>query len=385
MRLDDFDYYLPPEHIASHPPEERDAARLLILDRSGSGFKFGVFRDLLDQLRPQSVLVLNDTRVIPARLDGRKLTGGKIELLLVRPLPDQDASKAPGTPGFREVWEVMAKGLGSKAEGSRIDLGPDFSATVLLPGTQGSYKVALESQVFASALDAAAAYGRVPLPPYIEAQRRRAFEERGLPAPRNTATEDDLERYQTVVARVPGAVAAPTAGLHFTPELLDEVRRRGHEVVTVTLHVGPGTFRPVQVEDPLLHRMDVEHYDIPAATHAAIVKAKAEGRPIVAVGTTVVRTLEGAAALGFAPGPGSTDIFIKPGDTFSIVTDLVTNFHLPKSTLLMLVAAFAGHAHVMAAYKAAIEANFRFYSYGDAMFISPWAQPQIQNKSDNHP
>ena len=342
----------------------------MILDRHSDGFNFSVFKHFAEQLRPKSVVVLNDTRVIPARLDARKATGGKVELLLVRHLPSEVPPQTDDAPGFHEVWEVMAKGLGAKGEGMVLQIAPGFSATVLLPGTQGSYKMALCSQDFASVLDAASVFGRVPLPPYIEAQRRRTLEEKGEASPHDTTTPEDLERYQTVVARVPGAVAAPTAGLHFTAAVLDELKLRGHEVVTVTLHVGPGTFRPVQVDDPKDHKMDVEHYDIPGDTFKVIERARAEGRSIVAVGTTVVRTLEGAAQKGFAPGPGATDIFIKPGDAFHIVTDLLTNFHLPRSTLLMLVAAFAGQKKILAAYKAAIAANFRFYSYGDAMLIS---------------
>jgi S-adenosylmethionine:tRNA ribosyltransferase-isomerase len=374
LRIDDFDYELPPEQIASHPALTRDASRLLILDRHGEGFKFSVFKHFGELLRPKSVLVLNDTRVIPARLDARKPTGGKVELLLVRPLPEQSPRRSDKTSGFHETWEVMAKGLGAKAEGMELYVSADVSARVLVPGTQGTYKLAFQSGTYASVLDAANALGRVPLPPYIEAQRRLEMQEAGQQPSRDTTTAHDLERYQTVVAKVPGAVAAPTAGLHFTPALLDEIRERGHEVVTLTLHVGPGTFRPVQVDNVHEHRMDFEHYDIPPASFEAIARAKTEGRPVVAVGTTVVRTLEGAARKGFAPGPGSTDIFIKPGDSFQIVTDLLTNFHLPRSTLLMLVSAFAGQAKTLAAYRAAIEAKFRFYSYGDAMFISPWPQ-----------
>jgi S-adenosylmethionine:tRNA ribosyltransferase-isomerase len=347
---------------------------LLILDRHGEGFNFSVFKHFGELLRPKSVLVLNDTRVIPARLDARKPTGGKVELLLVRPLPEESPSARGPIIGFHETWEVMAKGLGAKAEGMELQIAPDVMARVLVPGTKGTYKIALQSPSYQSVLDAANVLGRVPLPPYIEAQRRIEMQEAGQQASRDTTTAHDLERYQTVVAKVPGAVAAPTAGLHFTPALLDEIRNRGHEVVTLTLHVGPGTFRPVQVENIHEHRMDFEHYDIPSASFESISKAKAEGRPVVAVGTTVVRTLEGAARKGFAPGAGSTDIFIKPGDSFEIVTDLLTNFHLPRSTLLMLVSAFAGQEKTLAAYRAAIDAKFRFYSYGDAMFISPWPQ-----------
>lgn len=343
-----------------------------------------MFRDLPSLLRPGSVLVLNDTQVIPARLDARKPTGGKVEVLLVRPAPEEVPPEGAlralraGLPhaanlDFAEVWHTMARGLGSAAEGLVLEIGPGIRAVVLLSGAQGSYKLAIGGHGRSSVLDAALAHGRMPLPPYIEAVRRRALEEQGLPAPRDTTTAEDQVRYQTVYASVPGSVAAPTAGLHFTPALLDRLRADGHEIHKVTLSVGPGTFRPVQDEDPLRHQMDVEHYDLPATTHAAVERARAEARPVVAVGTTVVRTLEGAARAGWRPGPGATDIFIKPGDGFQVVTDLITNFHLPRSTLLMLVAAFAGRDNVLAAYRAAVRENFRFYSYGDAMFISPWA------------
>lgn len=381
LRLDDFDYDLPPEQIASHPLPERDASRLLILDRNGTGFKFSVFSQLPGLLRPGSVLVLNDTQVIPARLAARKPTGGAVELLLVRRLVDAEITaegsdaaleKAAATPAtFREVWEVMGKGLGPRAEGMELSISPEVRARVLLAGTQGSYKLAIEGHGHESLLHAAETLGRIPLPPYIEAQRRRATEASGGLSSRDTTVPNDEQRYQTVYARVPGAVAAPTAGLHFTPEVLAEVRARGHEIVFLTLHVGPGTFRPVKEDDPSRHRMEEEHYVLPAATADAVSRARAEGRPVVAVGTTVVRTLEGAFRQGFQPGPGRTDVFIKPGDSFNVVTDLITNFHLPKSTLLMLVSAFAGRDHVLAAYKAAVEAKLRFYSYGDAMFISP--------------
>jgi S-adenosylmethionine:tRNA ribosyltransferase-isomerase len=219
----------------------------------------------------------------------------------------------------------------------------------------------------ASVLDA---IGEVPLPPYIEAARR----ERGGPP-----GIDDRDRYQTVYASAPGAVAAPTAGLHFTEARLAELRARGHELARLTLHVGPGTFRPVKSDDPRAHRMDEERYVIPAETADAIARARAEGRPVVAVGTTVVRTLEASARANggvVAPGPGATDLYILPGDPFAVVDGLVTNFHLPRSTLLMLVCAFAGTAPVLAAYEEAVAAGYRFYSYGDAMFIRPAAREE---------
>lgn len=357
----------------------------MALDRNSGAVRAGLFRDLPALLRPKSVIVLNDTQVIPARMDARKPTGGQVELLLVRPAPEVPIPKeaiealhqhmaphAPGPARFVELWHVMARGLGKRAEGMVLKVGDDVWANVLLSGTQGSYKVAIAGHGHASVLDAAAAHGRMPLPPYIEALRRREQEEQGLKPGRDTTTAEDQVRYQTVYARTRGSVAAPTAGLHFTPALLARLVAEGHEIVQLTLAVGPGTFRPVSEEDPSRHHMDTEHYELPEATWRTIDAARAQGRPVVAVGTTVVRTLEGAFRQGWRPGAGATNIFIKPGDDFHVVTDLITNFHLPRSTLLMLVAAFAGRNNVLAAYEKAVQEGFRFYSYGDAMFISPW-------------
>jgi S-adenosylmethionine:tRNA ribosyltransferase-isomerase len=361
LRIDDFDYNLPADRIAAHPAARRDHSRLMLLARGSDRTKHAVFSDLPRVLRPRSLLVLNDTRVIPARLRGTKPTGGATEALLIRQL-----AVGGGADRWTEDWEVLARGLGRVPADARLDFGApgvSLTADILDRGERGATVLRFHGQGAGGLLAIAETIGVIPLPPYIESARRRAGE---------GASPEDRERYQTVYACVPGAVAAPTAGLHFTDELLSAITAAGHQLARLTLHVGPGTFRPVEADDPAQHTMDIEHYDIPAATAAAVNRARAEGRPIVAVGTTVVRALEAAGAKGeVAAGAGATNLFLLPGAAFGVVTDLVTNFHLPRSTLLMLVAAFAGHAPVMAAYAEAVREGYRFYSYGDAMFISP--------------
>jgi len=356
----DFDYVLPPERIAAAPAARRDEARLLVLDRGTGERKHSRFFDLLQHLPPRALLVLNDTRVFPARVRGTKPTGGAFELLLVR----REAT-APAPEGhFRETWEAMTRGLGPSVVGKPLAAGDIEILLLERPGP--SARVALSGPGNAL-LDRLEQIGEMPLPPYIEAARKR--EPLGQPG----QPVDDRVRYQTVFAAEPGAVAAPTAGLHFTPELLAAATAAGHELATVTLHVGPGTFRPVEADDPAGHRMDAEHYRVPAATAGAIARARQEGRRIVAVGTTVVRTLEASArAHGGAvvAGEDQTDLFLMPGARFQVVTDLITNFHLPRSTLLMLVAAFAGRPLILETYAEAVRLGYRFYSYGDAMLIT---------------
>jgi S-adenosylmethionine:tRNA ribosyltransferase-isomerase len=376
LRTADFDYDLPPDRIAAAPAAQRDAARLLVMGRTGDAAnKHAYFHDVGAHLPPRCLLVLNDTRVLSARVAARKPTGGITELLLT-----QSISGAPTMDGFSEVWETLGKGLGGAAgmtlEVNTAALGDGgaiaVTATILESREAGRLLVRLDGRGPSSLSAILERIGELPLPPYIEAARRQA----GPDAPR----VDDRERYQTVYAAVPGAVAAPTAGLHFTPELLDGLRARGHEIAAVTLHVGPGTFRPVKTDDPLHHRMDEERFQIPEATAEAIARARAAKRPIVAVGTTVVRTLEASArAHGgqVVAGADVTDLFILPsapasalpGPAFAVVDGLITNFHLPRSTLLMLVCAFAGTRRVLAAYRDAVERGYRFYSYGDAMLI----------------
>jgi S-adenosylmethionine:tRNA ribosyltransferase-isomerase len=359
LRVDDFDYDLPPEHIAQEPLARRDASRLMVLERRSGRVEHRIFSDLPDLLTPGDLLVLNDTRVIPARLRGRRAsagTGGRVEALLVEPLgPVTDASGRSG-----ETWLALVKG--ARREGEPIEfsgglsgrLGPRqgdeaFRLDLWADGGAGEISAVLESA------------GVMPVPPYI---RREPGDPREI---------GDRERYQTLFARSPGAVAAPTAGLHFTIELLDAIRARGVAIEMLTLHVGPGTFQPVRVERVEDHRLQAERFMIPEAVSRAVGDARGRGGRIVAVGTTVTRALESRAALdpaGVAAGRGRCDLFIYPGHEFRVVDAMVTNFHLPRSTLLMLVSAFAGRQRIMAAYAEAIRQGYRFYSYGDAMFIA---------------
>jgi S-adenosylmethionine:tRNA ribosyltransferase-isomerase len=378
LRTADFDYVLPPDRIAAAPAHLRDESRLLVMPRGGgTPNKHGHFRDLLEHLPPRSLLVLNDTRVLAARLRARKPTGGVVELLLTRVMSVTQGGPAPegGPEGFDETWEALGRSLGGAPVGfvMQVEGGPPVTATIVERGDEGWFVIRLQGRGAPSLTSILDTLGVIPLPPYIEAARREGG---GAPA------VDDRDRYQTVYATAPGAVAAPTAGLHFTQPLLEALRARGHELAKVTLHVGPGTFRPVKTDDPREHRMDVEHFAIPAETADAVARARAEGRPVIAVGTTVVRTLEASARANagvVTAGQGATDLFIlpggalTPGDDFAVVTGMITNFHLPRSTLLMLVCAFAGTAPVLAAYDEAVALGYRFYSYGDAMFIQPRA------------
>ncbi|MGE0625828.1 MAG: tRNA preQ1(34) S-adenosylmethionine ribosyltransferase-isomerase QueA [Pseudomonadales bacterium] len=337
-RREDFGYELPAELVAQHPSPVRDASRLLVLGRSGPSpsVRHLAFTDLPAQLKPGDLLVVNDTRVIKARLLAGKDTGGRAEVLLERILSEREALCQV------RVSKPLKTGRTLKAGGSEI--------TVI--GREGEFYRLRFPEPVLTFLDS---HGSVPLPPYIDRASDAA----------------DESRYQTLWSASPGAVAAPTAGLHFTQRLLEEIEARGIRRVTVTLHVGAGTFQPVRVSNVAEHRMHFERYEVPRATAAAIRETARDGGRIVAVGTTVVRTLE-SAAIGehdVRPGPGETDLFITPGFRFRVVDALVTNFHLPESTLLMLVAAFGGHRDVMAAYREAVAARYRFFSYGDAMFL----------------
>ncbi len=335
MRLEDFDYPLDESLIAQHPLEPRDHARLLVLDRATGAMVHHRFDELPGLLRPHDLLVLNNTQVIHARLHGRKLPGGgKAEVLLVREVG------AGGEP--RNVWRALIRG-GVRA-GQQIELPDGVVVTVLSTG-------AIQ---FPSGLDVLAyaeKAGAVPLPPYI----------------RREPAAEDRARYQTVFARRPGAVAAPTAGLHFTPAVLEALQTRGIGTAYVTLHVGPGTFKPVACEDVRDHRMDPEWYELPADTAAQARAARSHGGRVVAVGSTSMRVLETAA--GGGGGTGETSLFIYPGYRFAAADALLTNFHLPKSTLFMLVCAFAGREVMLEAYRLASAARYRFFSYGDAMLI----------------
>jgi S-adenosylmethionine:tRNA ribosyltransferase-isomerase len=366
LQTADFEFFLPPDRVAAAPADARDDARLLVMDRGGGVRKHLRFRDILAELPPRSLLVLNDTRVLAARLRGRKPTGGAVEFLLTQRMANEAPAEGRQNTRFCELWEGLTRGLGGTAKPPSphaIDVGGDVTVEVVERREAGRalLRVAGPGPSLLAVLDD---IGELPLPPYIEAARKRL----GDAAP----AVDDRTRYQTVYAAHAGAVAAPTAGLHFTDALLAAIAAAGHDVATITLDVGPGTFRPVEVADPRAHRLDPERYRISPDAAEAIARARKQRRPIVAVGTTVVRSLEAAArAHGgeVAAGDAETDLCLLPGDDFQIVTDLITNFHLPRSTLLMLVAAFAGREQVLAAYREAVERGYRFYSYGDAMLI----------------
>ena len=338
MRRQDFHYELPQELIAQHPLPERTASRLLCLDGATGEYTDRHFRDLPSLLEPNDLLVFNDTRVIPARLLGRKPTGGEVEFLIERVL---------------DAHHALAQARASKPlrEGMRIRVADVTGAKVL--GREGEFfKLGFPDVTLPDFLYQ---HGHVPLPPYVQ----------------HADTPEDRERYQTVYARVPGAVAAPTAGLHFDESLLAELERRGVRRTFVTLHVGAGTFQPVREDDILQHHMHSEQAVVSAAVCQAVAETRRRGGRVVAVGTTAVRSLEAAAAGGaLQPFSSETALFIYPGYRFRVVDALVTNFHLPESTLLMLVSAFAGCENVLAAYRHAVAARYRFFSYGDAMFIT---------------
>jgi S-adenosylmethionine:tRNA ribosyltransferase-isomerase len=361
LLTEDFNYDLPERLIATHPTQARDASRLLILSQDDGRRNHCFFSDLPGFLRERSLLVVNDTRVIPARLSARKPSGGKVEVFLVEAAAV--VSQSESQREWTESWRVLVRGLGRCPPGSHLHFDAPFEAEVSERGERGNAILRFSGAGQGGLLAAIETVGSIPLPPYIEAARKQG--EKHLEV-------DDRVRYQTVYARAPGAVAAPTAGLHFTDTLLAQIEAGGHEVARITLHVGPGTFRPVASADPAQHQLDAERFDVSPAAAASIRRAQSEGRPIVAVGTTVVRTLETLARRGpIEAATGATQLFILPGEAFQVVTDLITNFHLPKSSLLMLVSAFAGRENVLEAYRDAIERGYRFYSYGDAMFIRP--------------
>ncbi|WP_186430937.1 tRNA preQ1(34) S-adenosylmethionine ribosyltransferase-isomerase QueA [Clostridium sp. BSD9I1] len=340
MQVKDFDYYLPEELIAQHPTAKRDEARLMILDKATGELEHKVFKDILDYLKPGDCLVLNDTRVLPARLIGEKEeTHGKIEFLLLK-RTDKD------------TWETLVK-PGKRAKiGSKFVFGNgELKAEVIGLGEEGSRIVRFEYEgIFEEVLDR---LGQMPLPPYI------------------TETLEDKEMYQTVYSKEQGSAAAPTAGLHFTEELLEDIKNKGIKLAFLTLHVGLGTFRPVKVDEIENHTMHSEYYSMNKETAEIINSTKEAGGRVIAVGTTSNRTLETIAdAYGrVKEQSGWTDIFIYPGYKFKVVDALITNFHLPQSTLLMLISALAGRDKIMNAYETAVKEKYRFFSFGDAMFI----------------
>ncbi|NLE61530.1 MAG: tRNA preQ1(34) S-adenosylmethionine ribosyltransferase-isomerase QueA [Planctomycetes bacterium] len=352
MRTTELQYELPPELIAQRPADRRDASRLLVLDRSAGALRHEAFANLPHLLPAGSLLVMNDTRVLPARLFMTRRSGGRVEGLFLQ------ATEA-GT------WQIMLTGSGRLKIGEELRINGSTRRLRLMDRVEAGTWLA-EPIPGGPAVDILAECGHPPLPPYIK---------RGEPDSANAGTDErenqDRERYQTVYARQPGAVAAPTAGLHFTPEVLDALRAAGMETTFVTLHVGVGTFAPIRCDDLADHQMHAEWYDCLAATAEAINAARAQGRPIVAVGTTSVRVLETCAddSGHVAVGSGWTRLFIYPPHRFRVVDHMVTNFHLPGSTLLAMLFAFAGRETVLNAYNEAIQSQYRFYSYGDAMLV----------------
>ena len=342
MFVKDFDYHLPPDLIARYPASERDASRLMLLNRQSGSIGEDIFRNISAQFMPGDLLVMNDTRVIPARLFGNKETGGKVEIFLLR---REECSS--------ERWSCLLRSSKGVREGLVIHLAAGVTARICTKFVSGAWQIEfVGTNDFGAWLERE---GHIPLPPYLQREDE----------------VQDRERYQTVFAQTAGAVAAPTAGLHFTRGLLAELERNGIQIAHLTLHTGLGTFQPIRVERVEDHLIHTEHYSIPAATADVIRSTKTRGGRVVAVGTTTARTLE-HAAIGdgnVRAGDGEANIFIYPGYTFKVVDALVTNFHLPESTLLMLVSAFAGRDLVMEAYREAVSRGFRFYSYGDAMLI----------------
>lgn len=334
-------YDLPEELIAQDPLEKRDESRLLVLDKNTGEIEHKVFKNILDYLRPNDCLVINNTRVIPARLIGKKIgTGGKIEIFLLKDLGG-------------DSWEALTKPGKKALPGTRFSFGEndELIAEILEVKEDGNRVVHFEYEgIFNEVLDRV---GIVPLPPYIHNKL------------------EDAERYQTVYSKFKGSAAAPTAGLHFTQELLEEIKQKGVDIAEVTLHVGLGTFRPVKEDNILNHKMHSEHYKIDEVACEKINNAKKKGGRIIAVGTTSCRVLESVSVKGeeLRPCEGNTEIFIYPGYEFKILDGLITNFHLPESTLIMLVSALAGYDNIMNAYKIAVEERYRFFSFGDAMLI----------------
>lgn len=348
--LSTYDYELPAGLIAQKPADRREDSRLLSLDRKTGDISHLRFGGIDSLLNPGDILVVNNTRVIPARLMGKKESGGRVEVLII------DYAGAVRVSGEVESVECDALVRASRAPGQGALLLFDAGLTARIVGRKGSiFRLMFKSPIpFDGMLERV---GKIPLPPYIHRDGE-------------SPACDDRKAYQTVYAEADGAVAAPTAGLHFSRELLDSLAGKGVEIVAITLHVGYGTFMPVRVDDIRDHQIHAERFSISNDAARAINNARASGMRIVAVGTTSVRTLEYATASGrVVPGPGICDLFIYPGYTFKCVDAMITNFHLPKTTLLMLVSAFAGRERILAAYQAAIERKYRFYSYGDAMFI----------------
>lgn len=353
--IDDYNYHLPESLIAQTPAQKRETSRLLHLNRGSGAVGHGRFHDVVALLAPGDTLVVNDTKVIPGRLFGRKSSGGKVETLI---LDYAEGTTDTTSTGARErIQRCLIKSSKKLREGTWIDYTPDLKAEVL------AYADGIASLRFVCREDfdiVLQKIGKVPLPPYIRRDEGQIDRQ-----------TEDRRNYQTVYAAHPGAIAAPTAGLHFSQEILEQLKDKGITIVSITLHVGYGTFLPVRVTDIRDHKMHAEGYTISPEAAARLNSAKRDGRRIIAVGTTSVRTLEyhSDAAGMFTPGGGSCDLFIYPGYHFKVVDGLITNFHLPRSTLIMLVSALAGREAILSAYNAAVDAEYRFFSYGDAMLI----------------
>lgn len=363
MRLKDFDYKLPKELIATEPANPRDHSRLLVLDKKIGSIEHKYFYNIVDYLQEGDVLVLNNSKVFPARLIGKKETGGQVEVFLHQKQILSSPYEGDGQGEIVEIWNCMLKGTGK--EGMVIIFDKNLECEILVNNNDGTWKVKFNKSG-SSFMKAIYKVGKVPIPPYIEKQREKDFGEK------------DKKSYQTVYADESkiGSVAAPTAGFHFTNKLLKKIKAKGVQIEYVTLHVGLGTFAPVKVDDIKKHKMHAEFVEIKKEVAQRVLKAKKEKRRVIAVGTTSVRTLEGVLSVKLNKSIFKLidfrlpiNIFIYPGYKFKIVDAMITNFHLPKSTLLMLVSAFAGKDKIDQAYKEAIKKKYRFYSYGDAMFL----------------
>ena len=342
MLITDFDFELPDELIAQEPLENREKSRMLVVNRALNSFQDEHFYDFPEFLKKGDVVVLNNTKVFPARLFGTSEPGARIELFLVREIENQ-------------VWETLARPARRLKTGKKVHFGENFSAEVLEKSEEGRVFVRFEADGdFDELLEK---HGKTPLPPYIKRD--------------DDEFDKDRERYQTVFAREKGAIAAPTAGLHFTPQVLEEIKNRGGEIAEITLHVGYGTFEPVRVQDLSEHKVLPENYEISAETAEILNQAKAENRRIIAIGTTTTRTLETTISRHgkFIAERNLADLTITPGYKFKAISALLTNFHLPQSSLLVLVSTFGGHELIMEAYKHAVHEKYRFYSYGDCMLI----------------
>lgn len=359
MNLPDFDYSLPPDLIAQEPAPERDQSRLMILDRKNGTIVHEKFSSLPNYIQAGDVLVLNDTKVWPARLVGKKESGGKIDVLLVRKR-DGGTAEEIDSPMSRDescIWDCFIQNSGKLQPNARLFFDEGIQGELFGKSEGGYWRLRLTGKPNLD--ESLARIGYPPLPPYIKRN------------PRQDRKKGDAERYQTIYARKSGAIAAPTAGLHFTESVLEEIRLRGGRIALLTLHVGVGTFLPVKTDPVENHRLESEVFDLPRETAETINQAKGEGKRVFAVGTTVVRTLESCVSASgrIYSKKGQTELFILPGHRFHAVDALITNFHLPRSTLLMLVAAFAGRERILTAYEEAIKERYRFYSYGDAMLI----------------